>query len=236
MSRTTLVMLPGLLCDQAVWTAQIEALPDAQCVVPDYGSLASIAEMARHVLDQLGGELLCVIGHSMGGRVALEMARMAPQRIERIALLDTGYQARAWGAVGQAEEQGRLALLKLARERGMREMGRDWAQGMVHPACVDGPVFDAILSMIARKSPDIFEAQIHALLDRPDATPVLQALRCPALLMCGRQDAWSPLARHREMHALVPGSELAIVEEAGHMTTMEQPATVSAMLRRWIGA
>ena len=234
MMAATVVMLPGLLCDEAVWRSQMCSMPDAQCVVADYGGLSSIAAMARHVLDQLGGERLCVLGHSMGGRVALEMVRLAPERIERIALLDTGYRARASGAAGQAEEEGRFALLKLARARGMSEMGRQWARGMVHPARVDGPVFEAIVSMIARKSPEVFEAQIRALLDRPDARPVLAALRSPALLLCGRQDAWSPLARHQEMHELVPGSEMAVIEEAGHMTTMEQPAAVNTCLRRWI--
>ena len=235
MIGATVVMLPGLLCDEAVWMSQMRSMSDANCVVPDYGCLSSLAGMARHVLDQLGCEPLCVLGHSMGGRVALEMARLAPERIERIALLDTGYQARAPGSAGLIEEDGRLALLELARARGMSEMGRQWARGMVHPACVDGPVFEAIVSMIARKTPDVFEAQIRALLNRPDAGPVLQALRCPTLLMCGRQDAWSPLARHQEMHALVAGSEMAIIEDAGHMTTMEQPDAVSVCLRNWIG-
>lgn len=234
MIGATVVMLPGLLCDEAVWRSQLQSMANARCVVPDYGRLSSIAAMARHVLDQLGNEPLCVLGHSMGGRVALEMARLAPERIDRIALLDTGYQSRAPGNAGRTEQENRFALLALARRRGMSEMGRQWARGMVHPACVDGPVFEAIVSMIARKSPEIFEAQIHALLDRPDATPVLHALRCPTLLMCGRQDAWSPLARHQEMQMLVSGSEMAVIEDAGHMTTMEQPAAVDARLRQWM--
>lgn len=236
MPQPVIVMLPGLLCDAAAWTAQQQALADARCIVADYGELASITGMARHVLDTVPDERLCVAGHSMGGRVALEMARLAPRRIERLALLDTGFQPRPPGAAGEPEEQGRMALLQLARERGMREMGRRWALGMVPAARVDTPVFEAILAMIERKTPAIFEAQIQALLQRPDARPVLAALRCPTLLLCGRQDAWSPLERHREMHAMVPGSELVVVEDAGHMTTMEQPDAVSAALRRWLAA
>lgn len=233
MSRPTLLLLPGLLCDRAAWEAQVQALPDADCIVPDYGLRDSIAAMARHALAQAAGRHLLVAGHSMGGRVALEMARIAPERIARLALLDTGFQARPSGDAGEAEARERLALLRLAREGGMRAMGARWARGMVHPAHVDTPVFDAILAMLERKTPEVFEAQIRALLARPDARAVLRALRCPTLLVCGRQDAWSPLARHREMQALAPHAELAIVEDAGHMTTMEQPAAVAAALRRW---
>lgn len=232
--QPTLVLLPGLLCDAAVWAAQCAALAPARCVVPDYGTLDSIEAMARQALAQAGSERFALAGHSMGGRVALEMARLAPGRIERLALLDTGYQARPAGEAGEAEARERHALLALAQQRGMREMGRRWARGMVHPDHVDTPVFEEILAMIERKTPEIFQAQIRALLDRPDARGVLASLRCPTLLLCGREDAWSPLARHEEMQRLVAGAELAVIEQSGHMTTMEQPAAVSEALRRWL--
>jgi len=234
--ETTVVLLPGLVCDAEVWASQLRALAPAPCVVPDYGLSTSLTAMAQQVLDDLPQQRLCVIGHSMGGRVALEMARLAPQRIERLALLDTGATPFPGGEAGDAEQRGRFDLLALAREQGMAAMGRRWARGMVHPARLDTPLFDAIVAMVARKTPAVFEAQIHALLARPDAQPVLRGLGCPTLLLCGRHDAWSPLAQHAQMQALVPGSELVAVEDAGHMTTMEQPAAVNAALRRWLDA
>lgn len=233
-SRPTVVLLPGLLCDAAVWEPQRLALPHAHCIVPDYGLHNSLSAMARGVLDSVYAPLLNVVGHSMGGRVALEIARLAPERVSRIALLDTGYQALAAGTAGETERRDRLALLQLAREQGMRAMGQRWAKGMVLPAHLDAPVFQDILAMIERKTPTIFEAQIQALLDRPDASPVLRALRCPALLLCGRHDTWSPLARHQEMQAMLPQADLVVIEEAGHMTTMEQPGAVNAALQRWL--
>lgn len=229
-----IVLLPGLLCDAAVWQAQRDALHGVECIVPDYGLLDSIEGMARHVLGQVRAPRFALAGHSMGGRVALEMVRLAPRRIERLALLDTGFQPRLPGEAGEAERRERHALLALAREQGMRSMGRQWARGMVHPAHLDAPVFEAILAMIERKAPEVFEAQIRALLARPDGRPVLQSLRCPTTFMCGRQDAWSPLARHQEMHALVPGARLVVIEDAGHMCTMEQPGAVNAALRHWL--
>jgi pimeloyl-ACP methyl ester carboxylesterase len=90
--------------------------------------------------------------------------------------------------------------------------------------------------MLERSSPRAFEAQINALLSRPDARGVLEEVRCPTVFVCGRQDAWSPLQRHQEMHALLPGSQLVVIEDSGHMTPMEQPEAVSRALRQWLQA
>jgi pimeloyl-ACP methyl ester carboxylesterase len=235
---TTLVLLPGLLCDEAVWQPQSLSLSGptigAQCIVPDYGTLDSIGTMADVVLASVKAPSFSLAGHSMGGRVALEIVRRAPQRVERLALLDTGVDPIPPGAAGADERTRRLALLDLARERGMRAMGREWAPGMVHPDRVGTPLFDAVLDMIERKTPQIHAAQINALLGRPDGRDVLRGVRCDTLLLCGRQDAWSPLARHEQMHALLPDSRLVVVEQCGHMSTMEQPEAVSAALRDWL--
>jgi len=237
MTRPTVLLLPGLLCDEAVWADQRVALsPVAQCIVPTYKSLASIEEMARHVLALAPLDRFSLAGHSMGGRVALEVMRLAPERIERFALLDSGVAPLAAGAPGERERTQRLALLRVAREQGMRAMGRQWARGMVHSSRLETPLFEKIIEMIARNTPDDFEAQILALLARPDSGPVLAAVRCPTLLACGRQDAWSPLARHEDMQRLVPSSRLLAIEDSGHMTTMEQPTAVSRALLDWLAA
>ncbi|NML18828.1 alpha/beta fold hydrolase [Azohydromonas caseinilytica] len=234
MTRPCVVLLPGLLCDAAVWREQCQALAFADCVVPSYGELASITAMARSVLEAAPAQRFSLAGHSMGGRVALEVVRLAPERVERLALLDTGMDPLAQGGAGEQERAKRMALLQVARAKGMRAMGREWARGMVHPSRLDTPLFEEILDMIERQTPAIFEAQINALLGRPDARPVLRALSCPTLLACGRQDAWSPLSRHEEMQALVPGSRLVAIEDSGHMSTMEQPEAVSRALLDWM--
>ena len=107
---------------------------------------------------------------------------------------------------------------------------------MVHPDRLDTPLFAQILDMIERKTPEIFAAQISALLNRPDARGVFAGLKCPTLLMCGRDDAWSPLSRHEQMQAVLPGAELAVIEHSGHMSTMEQPEAVTAALLHWFAA
>ena len=91
-----------------------------------------------------------------------------------------------------------------------------------------------MVAMIARSDPDRFAAQINALLQRPDAEPVLRTMRCPLLLLCGQQDRWSPPQRHRAMQALVPGAALQLIDRCGHMSPMEQPQAVSAALAQWL--
>lgn len=236
-ARPTLVLLPGLLCDDAVWADQRAALRARyDLVVGDYGRLDRIDAMARHMLRTVAAPRLLLAGHSMGGRIALEMVRQAPERVAGLALLDTGTAPRPAGPAGEEERQGRLALLALARADGMAAMARRWAAPMVHPDVVGTPLFERIVAMVARSDPDRFAAQIEALLHRPDAQPVLQGLRCPLLLLCGRQDVWSPPERHAAMHAAVPGSMLCLVDASGHMSPMEQPEAVAAALARWAGA
>ena len=234
MRSGTIVLLHGLLCDEAVWAEQRVALGAQRVVTPLFGHLASLTAMAEHVLQQVPGGSFSLAGHSMGGRVALEVVRLAPQRVERLALLDTGLDPLPDGDAGEKERHQRMALVQLARDTGMRAMGQQWARGMVHPSQLDTPLFQAILDMIERSNPQRFEVQIGALLGRPDANAVLAGVVVPTLLLCGRQDLWSPLARHEKMRELLPAADLVVVENSGHMTTMEQPGAVSGALAAWL--
>ncbi|MBX3608153.1 MAG: alpha/beta hydrolase [Piscinibacter sp.] len=224
------------MCDAAVWADQARELAVRRPVfVPVYGALDSLGAMAEQVLRAAPPGPLAVAGHSMGGRVAFEMLRQAPDRVARLALLDTSYHPLADGEAGQREREGRYALLAVARTQGMRAMARQWATGMVHPSRLGTPLFEAVLDMFERHTPVQFAAQIEALLARPDATALLGQIRCPTLLLCGREDGWSPPARHEFMHAHIAGASLTILEQCGHMSTMEQPQAVTAALADWLG-
>lgn len=230
-----LLLLPGLLCDQASWGLVPPALAAvAHCQVVDYGAADSLAAMAEGVL-RAAPARFSMAGHSMGGRVAMEILRLAPQQVEKIALLDTGHLARPAGAAGEAEAAKRHELLALARSQGMRAMGAQWAAGMVRPqALSDSVLMDRILAMIERKTPDIFAAQIKALLARPDASAVLVALKQPLHLICGRQDSFSPVSQHEAMATLVPHARLSVIEDCGHMSAMEQPQAMVQLLTEWL--
>ena len=235
--KEDLLLLPGFLCDQAAWQAEIETLADiAQSICMDWGSADSIPAMAELVL-RTAPERFSIAGHSMGGRVALEVYRLAPSRVQRLALLNTGAAARPAGPVGAEEERRRRELLGVARSAGMRAMALQWIPGMIAPdRKTDSALVEAIVRMFERKTPDIFEAQMNALLGRPDATGVLGQIRCPALLLSGEQDSWSPPARHAEMAASIPGSQLAVIPASGHMSIMERPSDVARAMREWLHA
>lgn len=235
MGVSTLVLLPGLMCDAAVWEPVTALLGEGQaCCIVDHGDADSLAEMARRLLDA-APQRFALAGHSMGGRVALEVLRQAPERVSRVALLDTGFRERASGAAGEAEAAGRHALLALARKQGVRAMAAVWTRGMVDPArLADAALIEAIVAMFERKSADVFANQLRALLSRPDALDVLARIAVPTLVLCGRHDSWAPPAQHQELAGAIPGAALEIVDAAGHMSTMEQPAAVAAALQRWL--
>jgi pimeloyl-ACP methyl ester carboxylesterase len=224
-----------LICDQTAWQQQIDALADvAECSVADYGSLDSIPAMAEAVL-RTAPQRFGLAGHSMGGRVALEIYRLAPQRVTRIALLNTGSSARPSGEAGQEEARKRAELVALAKSQGMAAMLRQWLPPMIDSRRIhDTALVEAIIQMMSRKTPEIFAAQVKALLARPDASTVLEQIRCPALLLTGREDGWSGPAQHSGMAAKIAGSQLVIVPDCGHMSMLERPADVSAALRTWL--
>jgi len=246
----TLILIPGLLCDERVWKSQAAALSGlAEVRIGVNGELDSLGALADSVI-ATAPERFAIAGHSMGGRIALEVARRVPQRLTGIALLDTGCEPLAAGEAGAREKARRFELLALARRDGMRRMAWTWVQGMVHPGRLagyqftpgqpsgthssDDDVITTVLDMFESRTPDLFELQIRALLNRPDAHCVLADIRCPALLLTGSEDAWSPPARHAEMAAMIPGSTVSIIAGSGHMTTIERPQAVTDALRGWL--
>jgi pimeloyl-ACP methyl ester carboxylesterase len=229
------LLLPGLACDADTWLDQSRALSQITAVtVVDYGLADSITRMAEIALAASADDRIAIAGHSMGGRVAFEIMRLAPARVAGLALLDTAYRGFPGGEAGDREIAKRAELVNLARTKGMRAMAEFWMPGIIHPdRFTDATLTEAILTMMSRKTPEIFAAQIKALLGRPDATAQLAAIRCPTLVLCGRKDTWSPLAAHEEIVAAIPGSHLAVIEHSGHMAPMERPAEVTAALTAW---
>lgn len=229
--RPTILLLPGLLCDASVWTAQVEALrPHAHVLVADFSQHDSLEAMARSALATVEGPIIAV-GHSMGARVAMEMVHLAPERIVKLALIDTGIDSRREG-----EEAKRQVLVDLAYAEGMGALAGRWLPPMVHADRIDDQALLAPMkAMVMRATPEQHRRQIQALLNRPNLLPRLADVPCPTLVMVGRQDRWSPLAQHEEMAARIPNAELVVIEDSGHMTLLEQPEQVSNALLRWLG-
>lgn len=194
----------------------------------------SLVKMAEATLAS-APERFALAGHSMGGRVAFEVYRLAPQRVSHIAVMDTGVAPLAAGAAGEEEERGRRKMLNIAFTQGMRPMAVEWLKGMI-PAYRqdDTTLVEEILQMFERKTPELFLVQQEALLSRLDARPVLPTIDCPALVLTGEDDAWSPPARHQEIATAIQGSQLVIVPKSGHMVTMERPHDIAAAMRDWL--
>jgi pimeloyl-ACP methyl ester carboxylesterase len=230
-----LVLVPGLTCDIAVWQHQIAALGSACHIqVAEHGMADSLGAMAERLL-ALAPPRFALAGHSMGGQVALEVVARAPERVERLALLDTGFEGLKPGEAGERERLGRYRLVDIARRQGMPAMAREWAWGMVHPEHrSDAGMMDVIHRMVCRATVEQFEAQVQALLRRPDRTALLPAIDVPTLVLCGHEDAWSPIERHEDMAARIPDSVLVDVPHCGHMSPLEQPEIVSCALQAWL--
>jgi pimeloyl-ACP methyl ester carboxylesterase len=233
LAGTELLLLPGLMCDHSFWAPLAAGLPPhLQCKVVDYGDADTITRMAEIALASAPAQF-SLAGHSMGGRVALEVMRLAPERVQKLVLMDTGYLPLAAGDKGDTEKAGRQALMDVANREGVRAMGQAWVKGMVHPSRLnDALLMETILEMFERKSAVRFARQQAALLGRPDASPVLAALSVPTLLLCGRHDSWATVAQHEAMQALAPRAILAVIDDAGHMVLMERPeTTLQAILK-----
>jgi pimeloyl-ACP methyl ester carboxylesterase len=228
--RTTLILLPGLLCDRALWQHQMDHLADlADMSVPDLGSDDSVDAMARRALDAAPPRF-ALAALSMGGYVAHAIMRMAPERVAKLALFDTS-------ARPDTEEQTsrRRGLIALAEKGKFKGVTPRLLPLLIHPARLeDRPLTDAVMAMAERIGKPAFLRQQKAIMCRPDSRPHLPGYRCPALVAVGRADAITPIEVNAEMASLIPGAKFVIVENSGHLPPMEQPVAATALLRYWL--
>ncbi len=226
--RPVLYLLPGLLCDSFTFEKQRAALSDEfDAHTLDFFGLESLTSMAERVFAQAPAKF-SVCGFSMGGRVALRMMAMAPHRIERLCLLDTGVTPAT-----PDESPKRHALVEIAYDRGMKALSDVWLPPMLHPVNRLNPaIVGPLTEMVCRATPGIFAGQIRALLGRPDFRPLLSRISCPTLVAVGRQDEWSTVREHEDIAAAIPGAGLEVIEDSGHFTPVEQPSALTAALRR----
>lgn len=225
-----LVLLPGMMCDARLFTPQLAVLSRNRAVIvaPVTGA-DSMAALAQDVL-AMAPLRFAMAGLSMGGIVAMEVARQAPERVAGLALMDTNPQAEAPEVRARRGPQ-----IDRVRAGGLETVMRD---EMKPNYLADGPgraaILDLCMDMALGLGPEVFVRQSVALRDRPDQTGTLRGLDIPALVLCGRDDALCPLARHQLMHDLMPRSRLVVIDDAGHLPTLEQPDATGAALARWL--
>lgn len=230
MHKPHLLLLPGMLSDARLWQHQAAALAElAYVTVGDLSQGDSIAELASNVLDQAPDEYFALAGLSLGGYVALEIMRQAPQRVIGLALLDTSAQADSAEA-----KQGREALMAKA-EHDFAGVISGLLPKLLHPRHqADADLVEVITAMANSLGQAAFIRQQQAMLGRIDSRPGLAQIRCPTLVLCGREDAITPLAVHQELTAAISGAQLRVLDACGHLSSLEQPEEVSQALTLWL--
>lgn len=223
-------LLPGMLCDAAVWQPQIEVLqPQYTLGLPDFRGFNSLVAMAESVLANAPARF-SVVAHSMGGRVAMELMRLAPQRIEKFILMDMGVHPVAPG-----EEERNERLLELAAEGGLEAVADSWIPFMIHPSRIhDAVLTSAIRDMVLRNEISDLQGQLQAAFERNDQSQYLANIRHRVHIVCGENDNWNPLHLHQQMCNQLSNAELVVIPECGHMVTMEAPKQVNVLLQRWL--
>jgi len=229
-ARTPLLLLPGLLCDGALYGAQIAALADvAAPIVGDLTRHDSIAGMAAAMLGEMP-EYFSLAGLSMGGYVAQEIMRQAPHRVIRLALLDTSARTDT-----DEQRTRRYALIAMAGIGHFKGVTQRLLPLLIHEGrLADQGLVDTVIGMADRVGHDGFVRQQTAIMGRPDGRADLKRIACPTLVLCGRQDALTPVARHEEMAAAIRGAKLVVVEDCGHLSTLEQPDRITEAMRDWL--
>jgi pimeloyl-ACP methyl ester carboxylesterase len=220
------------LCDETIWAdipSRLASIANARVI--SFAGFTSIAGMAGQVL-AAAPPRFALAGHSMGGRVALEVWRQAPERVTALALLNTGVHPPR-----DSEFESRGVLVRLARRQGMAALADEWLPPMMgaSPERV-AQVMPALKAMVQRSTAESFAGQVNALLQRPDARPVLPSITVPTLLLSGTNDAWSSLSQHADMQRSVLGSTLVEIAGAGHMSPIERPDAVARALKGWLAS
>ena len=227
-----LIFLPGLACDSAMWQAQLAEMPAhlSACATDVHARHDTLEAMAGTLLAEHVGELI-LCGASMGGMLAMEVARQAPARIWGLALLGTS--ARPEDAATRALREAAIVLFEQGRMAEVLKANLPLAFDASRAA--DTALHQSYLDMIGRAGAAQLVRQNRAVIARPDALAHIGQLHCPVLVLCGENDQLTPPERSRELAVAIPGAELVLLPRCGHMLTMEQPPAVNARLLDWLG-
>lgn len=227
---TPLLLLPGMMCDARLFGPQIDALSGSRPLMT--------VPMNRHeTMQELAADVLAyaparfaMAGLSMGGILAMEVLRQAPDRVSGLALLDTNPKAET-----DAVKTRRTPQIAAALSGDLRRVMRDEMKpNYLADGDNTGAILDLCMAMAMDLGPEVFVRQSKALRDRPDQQDTLRTFKGPALVLCGQEDSLCPLERHELMHALMPQSRLAVISGAGHLPTLEQPDLTTAALMGWL--
>jgi pimeloyl-ACP methyl ester carboxylesterase len=223
-------MVPGMMCDERIFSPQIEALSqNLEVTIADISNFSSVRELASDVLKK-APKKFSLLGHSMGGIVAMEIYSQEPNRIEKLILMDTNPKAE-------------LDEVKLKREPQIREVNKGKLLEVMRDEMKPNylaesenktSVLSVCMDMALNLGPDVFINQSRALQSRLDQQNTIQSIKIPVLIICGSEDKLCPVERHEMMHNMISDSDLKIINNAGHMPTLEQPRETTEVIKEWL--
>jgi pimeloyl-ACP methyl ester carboxylesterase len=238
MNKTPLLLVPGMICSPRLYADQVAALSgEVDIVVPDWrrAPLAiwdSWESAARWVVDQMPAGKFALAGLSLGGMLAVEIMQFAAERVTKLALLDTGVRGQ-----NEAERAIRRARIRLADEGHFAVvLGMQMSRFIPAYMLPDKALVDSVMTMCGEIGVEIYKRQEALAAIRVDRRPDLPKIKCPTIVVCGRDDAALPLFLSEEISAAIKGSELIVIEQCGHLITMEKPEETTGILRKWLSA
>ena len=232
MTRLPVLALPGLLNDERLWAHQVAGLaPEHAVTAVPTTSHDSVGALAAAALERAPAGRFTLAGFSMGGYVALEVMRQAPERVAALALVDTS--ARPDSPESTANRRAAIAKSENEFDAVVQALIEKMLPAHRHG---DRPLVDMCRAMATAVGRDAFVRQQQANIARPDSRPLLAQIRCPTLVLCGREDQILPLAVSEEMAAGIAGARLVVLEGTGHMAPLEQPGQVTQAMREWLQA
>jgi pimeloyl-ACP methyl ester carboxylesterase len=225
-----LLLLPGMMCDARVFASQIAAFSmDRPVMVAPLTGRTTFAELSEDILAHAPPRF-ALAGLSMGGITAMELVRQAPERVSRLALMDTNPLAEPADRAAERDSQ-----IERVRVGGLRKVMRD---EMKPNYLTDGPntgrILDLCMDMAEALGADVFADQSRALQQRPDQRDTLRTVRVPTLILCGEDDTLCPLETQEMMRDLISGARLAVIPGAGHLPILEQPERTNEELKQWL--
>ncbi len=226
-----LVFIPGLLSDRTIWKWEIAHFQDRyEIIVPDWHfDRPTIAAMAAAILDGLPAKFF-LVGTSMGGYISLEIVRQARDRILRLGLVSTSARPDAPEAAAERRHSCDIAEQSSPSVAWRSKMGYNYHR----PDRLPTETIAEMEAMTDRLGARLFRSQQEAIISRADSRPVLPGIQCPTIVICGTHDQCTPPARSWEIASAVVGSELHLLAECGHCSTIEDPPAVNALLGAWL--
>lgn len=230
MEKTPVVLLPALMCNAGLFLHQIQALKEeVDFFVPDLTLDTDIGSVAERVLRE-APDYFALAGISMGGYIAFEIMRRAPERVKRLALIDTSALPDTEGA-----RRKRMNMIETAREAGMKNIIHSVLPNLVAPKHLDNDMVCRVLLYMAEKvGIQGYINQQKIIMSRPDSFPLLPGITCPTLVFGGYQDKLTPPDLMKKIADAIPNAVHAVIADSGHMSPLENPAAVTAVMRAWL--